>query len=279
MCWPAATAAGGDDRPEGLSLAWNWCLLMGCFSCWPASSSGASPRSCPSGVTMGLCLRPGAAIYPKQLQCGGSCNLTINTDRFIRSCWRNLRVENLARGLCGTAGLLVLWLESVARACARAWWAGGCGCWACCGSIGLRLMAWRLARHDRTWPGAGAIWPGAAICDCCAWASAFALGLILFAEFLGSIRSFGSRMATCVVHSPGPVALALQPRFRGVPRMRRCRDLATSANAALALIHAWGGGSSRRGEPIVIVYVVPYVALTPEPVWRHVVLCVGRCLS
>lgn len=110
----------------------------------------------------------------------------------------------------------------------------------------------------------------------------FALVMILYAESYGSISSYALKHGDRVTSNRDLLALGasnlLSGLFHGMPA--GAGYSATSANEAAGATSRWAGGVAALVVLIIVLTVLPWIALTPEPVLAAIVMhALGRGLS
>jgi MFS superfamily sulfate permease-like transporter len=110
----------------------------------------------------------------------------------------------------------------------------------------------------------------------------FALVMILYAESYGSISSFALKHGDRVTSNRDLLALGaanlLSGLFHGMPA--GAGYSATSANEAAGATSRWAGGVAALVVLVVVLTVLPWIALTPEPILAAIVVhALARGLS
>jgi MFS superfamily sulfate permease-like transporter len=110
----------------------------------------------------------------------------------------------------------------------------------------------------------------------------FALVMILYAESYGSISAYALKHGDRVTSNRDLLALGasnlLSGLFHGMPA--GAGYSATSANEAAGATSRWAGGVAALVVLIIVLTVLPWIALTPEPVLAAIVMhALGRGLS
>ncbi|EXF92824.1 membrane protein [Pseudomonas fluorescens HK44] len=110
----------------------------------------------------------------------------------------------------------------------------------------------------------------------------FAMVMILYAESYGSISSFALKHGDRVSSNRDLLALGasnlLSGLFHGMPA--GAGYSATSANEAAGATSRFSGGVAALVVLIIVLTVLPYIALTPEPILAAIVMhALGRGLS
>ncbi|MEN5046515.1 SulP family inorganic anion transporter [Pseudomonas koreensis] len=110
----------------------------------------------------------------------------------------------------------------------------------------------------------------------------FALVMILYAESYGSISSFALKHGDRVTSNRDLLALGaanlLAGLFHGMPA--GAGYSATSANEAAGAISRWAGGVAALVVLVIVLTVLPWIALTPEPILAAIVVhALARGLS
>jgi MFS superfamily sulfate permease-like transporter len=110
----------------------------------------------------------------------------------------------------------------------------------------------------------------------------FALVMILYAESYGSISSFALKHGDRVTSNRDLLALGaanlLSGLFHGMPA--GAGYSATSANEAAGAISRWAGGVAALVVLVIVLTVLPWIALTPEPILAAIVVhALARGLS
>lgn len=110
----------------------------------------------------------------------------------------------------------------------------------------------------------------------------FAMVMILYAESYGSISSFALKHGDRVSSNRDLLALGasnlLSGLFHGMPA--GAGYSATSANEAAGATSRFAGGVAALVVLIIVLTVLPYIALTPEPILAAIVMhALGRGLS
>ena len=110
----------------------------------------------------------------------------------------------------------------------------------------------------------------------------FALVMILYAESYGSISAYALKHGDRVTSNRDLLALGasnlLSGVFHGMPA--GAGYSATSANEAAGATSRWAGGVAALVVLIIVLTVLPWIALTPEPVLAAIVMhALGRGLS
>ncbi|MBV4457936.1 STAS domain-containing protein [Pseudomonas sp. COR58] len=111
---------------------------------------------------------------------------------------------------------------------------------------------------------------------------AFAMVMILYAESYGSISAYALKHGDRVTSNRDLLALGagnlLSGLFHGMPV--GAGYSATSANEAAGATSRWAGGIAALTVLIIVLTVLPWIALTPEPVLAAIVMhALGRGLS
>lgn len=111
---------------------------------------------------------------------------------------------------------------------------------------------------------------------------AFAMVMILYAESYGSISSFALKHGDRVTSNRDLLALGasnlLSGLFHGMPA--GAGYSATSANEAAGATSRLAGGIAALVVLVIVLTVLPYIALTPEPILAAIVIhALGRGLS
>ncbi|MFJ4197549.1 SulP family inorganic anion transporter [Pseudomonas sp. NPDC089534] len=111
---------------------------------------------------------------------------------------------------------------------------------------------------------------------------AFAMVMILYAESYGSISAYALKHGDRVTSNRDLLALGagnlLSGLFHGMPV--GAGYSATSANEAVGATSRWAGGIAALTVLIIVLTVLPWIALTPEPVLAAIVMhALGRGLS
>lgn len=109
-----------------------------------------------------------------------------------------------------------------------------------------------------------------------------ALVMILYAESYGSISAYALKHGDRVTSNRDLLALGasnlLSGLFHGMPT--GAGYSATSANEAAGAMSRWAGGVAALVVLIIVLTVLPWIALTPEPVLAAIVMhALGRGLS
>ena len=109
-----------------------------------------------------------------------------------------------------------------------------------------------------------------------------ALVMILYAESYGSISAYALKHGDRVTSNRDLLALGasnlLSGLFHGMPT--GAGYSATSANEAAGALSRWAGGVAALVVLIIVLTVLPWIALTPEPVLAAIVMhALGRGLS
>lgn len=279
----ATSSLAGDDPALRLSLAFGLVLitgvlflLAGLFKLGGVTSFIAKPVL--RGFAFGLAL----TIILKQLASVVGVHLSDNNlIRFLPQLMEQLPRWNWAAALVAAAALVVLWL------CARIprlpggllvvilgiiagqyldLQAHGVGL---IGMIDLRLELGHLpVLPFADWLRLGEL--------------AFALVMILYAESYGSISSFALKHGDRVSSNRDLLALGaanlISGLFHGMPA--GAGYSATSANEAAGAGSRFAGIVAALVVLVIVLTVLPYVALTPEPVLAAIVIyALGRGLS
>ncbi|MHC3822246.1 SulP family inorganic anion transporter [Pseudomonas sp. G3-19] len=110
----------------------------------------------------------------------------------------------------------------------------------------------------------------------------FALVMILYAESYGSISSFALKHGDRVTSNRDLLALGaanlLSGLFHGMPA--GAGYSATSANEAAGATSRWAGGVAALVVLVIVLTVLPWIALTPEPILAAIVVhALARGLS
>ncbi|WP_202370743.1 SulP family inorganic anion transporter [Pseudomonas sp. MWU318] len=110
----------------------------------------------------------------------------------------------------------------------------------------------------------------------------FALVMILYAESYGSISSFALKHGDRVTSNRDLLALGaanlLSGLFHGMPA--GAGYSATSANEAAGATSRWAGGVAALVVLVIVLTVLPWIALTPEPILAAIVIhALARGLS
>ncbi|WP_095047460.1 SulP family inorganic anion transporter [Pseudomonas sp. Irchel s3h9] len=110
----------------------------------------------------------------------------------------------------------------------------------------------------------------------------FALVMILYAESYGSISAYALKHGDRVTSNRDLLALGasnlLSGLFHGMPA--GAGYSATSANEAAGATSRWAGGVAALVVLIIVLTVLPWIALTPEPILAAIVMhALGRGLS
>lgn len=110
----------------------------------------------------------------------------------------------------------------------------------------------------------------------------FALVMILYAESYGSISSFALKHGDRVTSNRDLLALGaanlLAGLFHGMPA--GAGYSATSANEAAGATSRWAGGVAALVVLVIVLTVLPWIALTPEPILAAIVIhALARGLS
>ena len=111
---------------------------------------------------------------------------------------------------------------------------------------------------------------------------AFAMVMILYAESFGSISSYALKHGDRVTSNRDLLALGasnlLSGLFHGMPA--GAGYSATSANEAAGATSRLAGGVAAMVVLLILLTVLPYIALTPEPILAAIVIhALGRGLS
>ncbi|WP_343584100.1 SulP family inorganic anion transporter [Herbaspirillum sp.] len=149
-------------------------------------------------------------------------------------------------------------------------------------ALGIAASRWlELSRHGVGLVGPIVLqrptltWPQLARAD---WAQlaelAVAMVLILYAESYGSIRSFAMKHGDTVAPNRDLLALGAANVFsgllQGIPV--GAGYSATSANEAAGATSRWAGAIAAIAVLVVVMVLLPWVALTPEPVLAAIVI-------
>ena len=110
----------------------------------------------------------------------------------------------------------------------------------------------------------------------------FALVMILYAESYGSISAFALKHGDRVTSNRDLLALGasnlLSGLFHGMPA--GAGYSATSANEAAGATSRWAGGVAALVVLVIVLTVLPWIALTPEPILAAIVIhALARGLS
>ncbi|QYY84248.1 SulP family inorganic anion transporter [Pseudomonas germanica] len=110
----------------------------------------------------------------------------------------------------------------------------------------------------------------------------FALVMILYAESYGSISAYALKHGDRVTSNRDLLALGasnlLSGLFHGMPA--GAGYSATSANEAAGATSRWAGGVAALVVLIIVLTVLPWIALTPEPILAAIVMhALGRGVS
>lgn len=280
----AATAslAGGDPGLR-LGLAVGLVLLTGVFFLLAGllklgSITSFIAKPVLRGFAFGLAL----TIILKQLASVVGVHLTdSNLIRFLPQLLEQLPAWNWSAAAVGAVALLVLWgCSHLARV------PGGllvvvlgiaAGQWLDLPAHGVALIGVIDLRLEF------AQWPVLPFAD---WLRlgelAFAMVMILYAESYGSISSFALKHGDRVSSNRDLLALGaanlVSGLFHGMPA--GAGYSATSANDAAGATSRLAGGVAALVVLLIVLTVLPYVALTPEPVLAAIVIyALGRGLS
>lgn len=280
----AATATLADGDPQlrstlavGLVLMTGvFFLLAGLFKLGSVTSFIAKPVL--RGFAFGLAL----TIILKQVASVVGVHLTeTNLVRFLPQLLEQLPQWNWVAAAVGAVALALLWLFARFRRLP-----GGllvvvigimAGQWLNLPAHGVKLIGVIDLSMDVP------TWPALAFTD---WLRlgelAFAMVMILYAESYGSISSYALKHGDRVTSNRDLLALGasnlLSGLFHGMPA--GAGYSATSANEAAGATSRLAGGIAALVVLLILLTVLPYIALTPEPILAAIVIhALGRGLS
>jgi len=280
----AATATLADGDPQlrstlavGLVLMTGvFFLLAGLFKLGSVTSFIAKPVL--RGFAFGLAL----TIILKQVASVVGVHLTeTNLVRFLPQLLEQLPQWNWVAAAVGAVALALLWLFARFRRLP-----GGllvvvigimAGQWLNLPAYGVRLIGVIDLSMDVP------TWPALPFTD---WLRlgelAFAMVMILYAESYGSISSYALKHGDRVTSNRDLLALGasnlLSGLFHGMPA--GAGYSATSANEAAGATSRLAGGIAALVVLLILLTVLPYIALTPEPILAAIVIhALGRGLS
>jgi MFS superfamily sulfate permease-like transporter len=280
----AATATLADGDPQlrstlavGLVLMTGaFFLLAGLFKLGSVTSFIAKPVL--RGFAFGLAL----TIILKQVASVVGVHLTeTNLVRFLPQLLEQLPQWNWVAAAVGAVALALLWLFARFRRLP-----GGllvvvigimAGQWLNLPAHGVKLIGVIDLSMDVP------TWPALPFTD---WLRlgelAFAMVMILYAESYGSISSYALKHGDRVTSNRDLLALGasnlLSGLFHGMPA--GAGYSATSANEAAGATSRLAGGVAALVVLLILLTVLPYIALTPEPILAAIVIhALGRGLS
>ena len=280
----AATATLADGDPQlrstlavGLVLMTGvFFLLAGLFKLGSVTSFIAKPVL--RGFAFGLAL----TIILKQVASVVGVHLTeTNLVRFLPQLLEQLPQWNWVAAAVGAVALALLWLFARFRRLP-----GGllvvvigimAGQWLNLSAYGVKLIGVIDLSMDVP------TWPALPFTD---WLRlgelAFAMVMILYAESYGSISSYALKHGDRVTSNRDLLALGasnlLSGLFHGMPA--GAGYSATSANEAAGATSRLAGGIAALVVLLILLTVLPYIALTPEPILAAIVIhALGRGLS
>jgi len=280
----AATATLADGDPQlrstlavGLVLMTGvFFLLAGLFKLGSVTSFIAKPVL--RGFAFGLAL----TIILKQVASVVGVHLTeTNLVRFLPQLLEQLPQWNWVAAAVGAVALALLWLFARFRRLP-----GGllvvvigimAGQWLNLPAHGVKLIGVIDLSMDVP------TWPALPFTD---WLRlgelAFAMVMILYAESYGSISSYALKHGDRVTSNRDLLALGasnlLSGLFHGMPA--GAGYSATSANEAAGATSRLAGGIAALVVLLILLTVLPYIALTPEPILAAIVIhALGRGLS
>ena len=280
----AATATLADGDPQlrstlavGLVLMTGaFFLLAGLFKLGSVTSFIAKPVL--RGFAFGLAL----TIILKQVASVVGVHLTeTNLVRFLPQLLEQLPQWNWVAAAVGAVALALLWLFARFRRLP-----GGllvvvigimAGQWLNLSAYGVKLIGVIDLSLDVP------TWPALPFTD---WLRlgelAFAMVMILYAESYGSISSYALKHGDRVTSNRDLLALGasnlLSGLFHGMPA--GAGYSATSANEAAGATSRLAGGVAAMVVLLILLTVLPYIALTPEPILAAIVIhALGRGLS